>query len=178
MSHINICLNHIKSIGYISHFTDGEEDAKLVSFEILNSEELVELKLVNKKNKSLDRTVTFKFIEDVVDLVVLGTDSQIKQKVDISPNVDRLQSKKSTNVIIDKPAIETEKMEEHNSKILENTKKVNDLMFSQIKELNDSDPDAWPLWIAKTKAVAQASQVIINSAKVEMDYLKRFGNKK
>lgn len=176
MLHINIGLNHIKNLGYTKHFTD--EDAKLNSFTIRNSEEVVELKFTNRQNKKLERTVSYEFIEELMEIVLLGKRIETKEELKISPNVDQLRSKQKTNVTNETPIIKPEKMEKDEPNILNNLKKVNKILFQTLGDLEDAEIGAVPAIINRSKAIAQNSQVIINSAKVELDYLKRFGNGK
>lgn len=176
MAHVNICLNHIKNIGYTTYFT--EEQSKLSSFKVIDSEEMVELQLVNKNNKKIDRIVTFKFIEDVINTNIVDSQPKIEKKIEISPNVEQFRSKQKTNIITETPFIEPAKMEKEESKILDNTKKINKVLFAILDDLEDGEIGAITPIINRAKAAAQVSQVILNSAKIEMEYLKRFGGKK
>ncbi len=49
---------------------------------------------------------------------------------------------------------------------------LRDLMFETLKALKDKDA---PMDVERAKAVSNAAQVIINSVKVEIDYLKVSG---
>jgi hypothetical protein len=49
---------------------------------------------------------------------------------------------------------------------------LRDLMFETLKALKDKDN---PMDIERAKAVSNAAQVIVNSVKVEIDYLKVSG---
>ena len=57
---------------------------------------------------------------------------------------------------------------------MNNIEKLREHLFSALQGLTDSDK---PMEIERAKAVAEVAQVIINSAKVEVEHLKVAGGK-
>lgn len=54
-----------------------------------------------------------------------------------------------------------------------NIMELRDILFDTIRQLKDKDA---PLDIERAKAINETAQVIINTAKVEVDYAKATGN--
>lgn len=81
--------------------------------------------------------------------------------------VNNLQTKQSLNKQTDKKVIKSKEMEESKN----NFKELRSILFDTLRDVKDGKMD-----VKKAKSISELSQTLINSAKVEVDYLKSTGN--
>lgn len=81
--------------------------------------------------------------------------------------VNKLELKQKINKQTDKKVIKPKEMEEDKN----NFKKLRSILFDTLRDVKNGKMD-----VKKAKSISELSQTLINSAKVEVDYLKSTGN--
>ena len=81
--------------------------------------------------------------------------------------INNLQTKQSLNKQTDKKVTKPKEMEEDKN----NFKELRSILFDTLRDVKDDKMD-----VKKAKSISELSQTLINSAKVEVDYLKSTGN--
>lgn len=81
--------------------------------------------------------------------------------------VNNLELKQSLNKQTEKKVKKPKEMEENNN----NFKELRSILFDTLRDVKDGKMD-----VKKAKSISEISQTLINSAKVEVDYLKSTGN--
>ncbi len=80
---------------------------------------------------------------------------------------NNLESKQTLNKQTHKKVEKQNKMEENKN----NFKELRSILFDTLRDVKDGKMD-----VKKAKSISEISQTLINSAKVEVDYLKSTGN--